>query len=387
MNESSPERVGLAQPATAHTTVPSNHPNNSIPFRPEPIDAVDVVPEDRPIARPPAHGPEIPFTVANAPEIELRAANDGAHPGTTVTAGDSPPLDPTPEHSTRAAPHSVDTAPQRISQKQLLRLLDRLSDRDWQILGSIEQFRFLAASHIQTLHFTDHSTAPAAARATRRALTRLAQWRVIGTLPRDIGGMRSGSTGNVYYIDEVGDRLRRTRDPARPRRRYQEPSTRFLSHTLAIADTVTTLIRATSSQGPSLVRYELEPAAWRRYRTFSGTSVVLKPDLYLESAANTEDGDVAAYFAGIDLGGGSVTTLLRKCLAYEQYRRSGIEQDQYGAFPFVIWTMSARTPEIASRRQEAFASAIARNPQLPDELFIITTPAELPTLIMKGGTP
>ncbi|WP_081377551.1 MULTISPECIES: replication-relaxation family protein [Rhodococcus] len=376
MNESAPKRATLL-PTAAHTMGPSNHPDNSIPFQPIPVDNAPVV---RPTARPTAPGTESAPALVIAPDSDLRAANDGAHSGTTVPANDHPRLDPAPKHPTH-------TAPQRISQKQILRLLGRLSDRDWQIIISIEQFRFLAASHIQALHFPDHSTKPAAARAARRALTRLAQWRVIGTLPRDIGGMRSGSTGNVYYIDEVGDRLRRQQDPDRPRRRYQEPSTRFLSHTLAIANTVTTLVSATNSPGPSLVRYELEPAAWRRYRNFSGGSVVLKPDIYLESAVSPEHDDVAAFFLEIDLGGESLTTLLRKCLAYEQYRRSGIEQDQYGAFPYVIWTMSARTPEIASRRQEALANAISRHPQLPDELFIITAPAELPTLIMKGGTP
>lgn len=377
MNESAPKGAALLPPSVAHTMGPSNHPDNSIPFHPVPIDNAPVV---RPTARPTAPGIESAPALVHAPDSDLRATNDGAHSGTTVPANDHPRLDQTPIHPTR-------TASQRISQKQLLRLLGRLSDRDWQIITSIEQFRFLAASHIQALHFPDHSTKPAAARAARRALTRLAQWRVIGTLPRDIGGMRSGSSGNVYYIDEVGDRLRRQQDPDRPRRRYQEPSTRFLSHTLAIANTVTTLISATNSPGPSLVRYELEPAAWRRYRNFSGGSVVLKPDIYLESAVSPEHDDVAAFFLEIDLGGESLTTLLRKCLAYEQYRRSGIEQDQYGAFPYVIWTMSARTPEIATRRQEALTKAILRNPQLPAELFIITTPVELPTLIMKGGTP
>lgn len=377
MNQSAPKRSAPLPPSVAPEVAPSNHPDNPIPFHPLPIDNAPVV---RPTPRPTAPGTESAPALVRAPDSDLRAANDGAHLGTTVTANDRPSLDPAPKHPTH-------TAPQRISQKQLLRLLGRLSDRDWQIIASIEQFRFLTAPHIQTLHFPDHSTKPAAARAARRALTRLTQWRVIGTLPRDIGGMRSGSTGNVYYIDEVGDRLRRQQDPDRPRRRYQEPSTRFLSHTLAIADTVTTLVRTTSSQGPSLVRYELEPAAWRRYRNFSGGSVVLKPDIYLESAVSPEHDDVAAFFLEIDLGGESLTTLLRKCLAYEQYRRSGIEQDQYGAFPYVIWTMSARTPEIATRRQEALTKAILRNPQLPAELFIITTPAELPTLIMKGGTP
>ncbi|WP_082920659.1 replication-relaxation family protein [Rhodococcus sp. YH3-3] len=381
MNESAPKRAALPPPSVAHQVAPSNHPDNSIPFHPVPVDVAPVV---RPTARPTAPGTESAHALVRTPDSDLRAANDGAHLGTTVTANDHPRLDQTP---IQTPIHPTHTAPQRISQKLLLRLLGRLSDRDWQIITSIEQFRFLAAPHIQALHFPDHSTKPAAARAARRALTRLAQWRVIGTLPRDIGGMRSGSTGNVYHIDEVGDRLRRQQDPDRPRRRYQEPSTRFLSHTLAIADTVTTLIRATSSQGPSLVRYELEPASWRRYRNFNGGSVVLKPDIYLESAVSPEHDDVAAFFLEIDLGGESLTTLLRKCLAYEQYRRSGIEQDQYGAFPYVIWTMSARTPEIATRRQEALAKAISRNSQLPSELFIITTPAELPTLIMKGGAP
>ena len=111
MNESAPNRAALPPPSVAHQERPSNHPDNSIPFHPLPI---DVAPEVCPTARPTAPGTESAPTLVHAPDSDLRAANDGAHSGTTVPANDHPRLDQTPIHTTH-------TASQRISQKQCRR--------------------------------------------------------------------------------------------------------------------------------------------------------------------------------------------------------------------------------------------------------------------------
>lgn len=318
-----------------------------------------------PLARPIAPAPLGIAAVVSGPIRQLPVPNDGAPRGTTVQPA---------------------RGSQRVSRQQLHHLQAQLSVRDWQILTDVARFRFLTAKHVEALHFADHRTPPAAARATRRTLARLSDLRILATLPRRIGGIHSGSSGLIYYVDVVGDRLLRDQAGDRPRRRFLDPSARFLSHTLAIADTVTDLLAAAGPLDWRLQQYELEPTAWRRFHELGGQTCILKPDLYLETAAPASAADVVAYFVELDLGAESLPTLLRKCHSYEQYRRSGTEQAQYGSFPQVIWSMAARTPAIAERRQRALSDAIRRDQQLPDELFLISDRPALTSLIRQGGT-
>lgn len=189
----------------------------------------------------------------------------------------------------------------------------------------------------------------------------------------------------IYYLDVVGDRLLRAQALDQPRRRFLDPSARFLSHTLAIADLVTDLLTSAGAPGWRLQHYELEPTASRQFQGLGGQTCTLKPDLYLETAAPESRGDVVAYFVELDLGAESLPTLLRKCNSYEQYRRSGTEQAQYGSFPQVIWSMDGRTPTIIDRRQRALLDAIRRDQRLPNELFVISDRPTLTSLIRQGG--
>lgn len=94
---------------------------------------------------------------------------------------------------------------------------DRISDRDYQILRSIAEHRFLTTHQIHALHFADHTTT-SGGRIARRTLARLRSLGLTDILERRIGGVRAGSAGLVHHLTDAGYRLtdgrrRRTQNP------------------------------------------------------------------------------------------------------------------------------------------------------------------------------
>lgn len=259
----------------------------------------------------------------------------------------------------------------------------RLSERDYAILRSVDQHQFLATGHIETFHF-GHVAPTARGRVARRALARLRDLRVIVTLQHTVGGVRAGSHGKVYGVDTVGDRLLRDRDGARARS-PREPTLRFLNHRLAVADSHVLLVAAHRAQRIDLTDSAVEPAAWRTFTGIGGARLILKPDLYIETAAGPHSDLVTAWFLEIDLGTESIPTLLKKCHDYQTYRQSGIEQDRHGSFPLVIWSMTHPDPAKAQRRRHALTDAIAADRTLPDALFRIIAPEQLLPLLRQGA--
>ncbi|MFH5232452.1 replication-relaxation family protein [Antrihabitans spumae] len=263
-------------------------------------------------------------------------------------------------------------------------MADRLSDRDWAILRSVQQHQLMTVDQIHALHFAD--LAPKSGpRIARRTLARLRAMAVLGTLHRRIGGVRAGSNGLVHFVDDVGNRLLAQESGTTIRRRKHEPTERFMDHRLAIGSTHVELAAAARSSALDLLRCDLEPPAWRRYVGLGGARLVLKPDLYVETAASGSE-LVDAWFVEIDLGTESIPTVLKKCREYETYRRTGTEQERNdGAFPIVIWSMTARDLALAERRRTALRKGIAADRTLTDALFRIVAPDQLLPLIQKGG--
>jgi len=265
----------------------------------------------------------------------------------------------------------------RVGRRRLAVIRDGLSERDWAILGTVAAHRFLTTKQVQAFHFTDHASDVSAARVCRRVLERLHRDRLLGTLQRRVGGVRAGSASFVWYLDTVGDRLLREKSSAGPRRRSFEPSLHFLQHTLAVADLHLQLRKAAFTGAIELLRVETEPACHRRYPHLGGGLSTLKPDLYAVTAAGDfED----SWFFELDLGTESLPRLLGKCAEYEAYRRSSLEQQASGVFPLVVWLITE------ARRRDALRAAIAKDPGLPDELFRVLDPHDLPALV-AGDTP
>lgn len=276
-------------------------------------------------------------------------------------------------HDDSSRPSS--SAARRVGRRRLAVIRDALSDRDWAILGTVAAHRFLTTTQVQAFHFTGHASDLSAARVCRRVLERLRRERLLGTLQRRVGGVRAGSASFVWHLDAVGDRLLRETSHPGPRRRTFEPSLHFLQHTLAVADLHLRLRQTAATGTIELLRVQTEPACHRRYPHFGGGLSTLKPDLYaLTAAGDFED----SWFFEVDLGTESLPRLLAKCAEYEAYRRSGMEQQASGVFPLVVWLVDQ------ARRRTALTAAIAKDQGLPDELFRVLDPHDLPGLLVGG---
>lgn len=259
----------------------------------------------------------------------------------------------------------------RISAKQLEKIAASLSPRDWNILNAAGVYRFVTARQLTMMFFHDHASDASAARTARRVLSRLRSLRILGVVERRIGGIRAGSEGMVYYLDTAGERLHRNATGSVTRKRFEEPSPRFMDHTLAITNLAAELYHCGKTSGAEIVSLTPEPR--RNYTAPHGGIGRLSPDLAVELAAHHGAETISAFFVEIDLGHESLPTLINKALAYEQYRASGEEQRKYGGFPRIVWVMDSPKSTTTQRRIEAFSRAIEEHPQIPHHLHTITT--------------
>ncbi|MGN6032927.1 MAG: replication-relaxation family protein [Thermomicrobiales bacterium] len=246
------------------------------------------------------------------------------------------------------------------------RIAARLSDRDWSLLSWLRQHRYATTDQLRRVFFVEHANFAAATHACVRVLGRLATQRIVTRLERRVGGARRGSSGYVWCLDTIGDRL--TREEGGTRRRVHEPSLAFLAHTLAVTETHVELLEAARAGSFHVNAVEVETEAWRDYVGTGGVRSILKPDLMVTISSDAYDDH---WYIEVDLGTESLPALLRKCQAYEGYRRTGRAQVEHGVFPRVLWVLT--TPE----RVATLTTAIAGVPTLPDRLFVGITPDTL----------
>lgn len=246
----------------------------------------------------------------------------------------------------------------RIGRQDLHRLAAQLSERDWAIVRFLHQHRYATTSQLRRGLFHKHASQSAATRACVRVLDRLLTQRILARLERRVGGVRHGSAAFVWCLDVIGDRL--TRPAGGPRRRVHEPSFSFLAHTLAVTDIHVQLDEAARAGAFRLATVHVETEAWRPYVAPGGAQRILKPDLMVTVSSETYDDH---WYMEIDLGTESLPVLLRKCSAYDDYRRTGRSQAEHGVFPRVLWVLSD------SARAARLKAAIAAEPGLPDRLF------------------
>lgn len=265
--------------------------------------------------------------------------------------------------------------PERVSLKQLEELQPSLSDRDKNVLRSIQAYRYLTTSQIQRLHVIDAASPSAALRATSRNLKKLKELQLIGTLARRIGGIYSGSGSSVWHLDAAGEHLLRLIDnKARLHKTNFEPSAYFLAHTLSVSECFVRLTEMSLKKGMHLSEAQNEPYCWRPYND-AGKIVSLKPDLFaITLCDNYED----RWFFEIDLATESPIKVIEKCHRYLQYYRSGLEQEQYRVFPLVVWIVpdAARKSSVELRIKEEFSKQ--------PNIFVVITPDELETLVRMG---
>jgi hypothetical protein len=114
-----------------------------------------------------------------------------------------------------------------------------MTDTDWLLLNFVSNCR-LASGH-QLIHrfWLTSERDDARARAGRRALKRLRDWRVLDALPRRVGGERAGSSGMVYTVGVAGAKLLVRR--GQPAHRLEAPGALYVAHTLACTQLVVDL--------------------------------------------------------------------------------------------------------------------------------------------------
>ncbi|MFB2556751.1 replication-relaxation family protein [Herbiconiux liangxiaofengii] len=258
---------------------------------------------------------------------------------------------------------------------QLEDFRQRFSDRDLAILRALGEHRFLTGQQIVRLHFHDHATLPAGARACSRVMERLQRLRTVTRLSRRVGGTRGGSSSQIWALDINGHRLlSRGTDT---QRRFLDPSTTFLDHTLAIAETRIRLTEVARAHERVLSNVEIEHAAWRQFTSSTGQPAWLKPDL---AAVISDQEFNDHWYIEVDLGTESTRTVLSKCGIYELYRRTGKEQAAYGVFPRVLWLTTNET------RADRLRATIASSRSLHPRMFTVAPFAELEAIITNQTT-
>ena len=165
-----------------------------------------------------------------------------------------------------------------LSRQQRETILASLSERDIEVIASIQRYRYLLTNQLQRLYFSDPSTPTAGLRAASRSLKKLRELGLIDHLARRIGRVRAGSGAMVWYLTHAGERLIYLHSKRlTPTKRFFEPSPYFLAHTLAVAEVAVQLTELCQDyRGMELSAPQQEPDCWRNYSEH-GSILVLKP--------------------------------------------------------------------------------------------------------------
>jgi hypothetical protein len=249
-----------------------------------------------------------------------------------------------------------------VSARGVARLRDRLSERDMSVIRQVAELRLMSARQVQAIHFpsSDHESESAATRARQRVLARLCRERLLTPLKRRVGGVRAGSAGLVLALGPVGQRVL-TSDG--PRRRAYEPTLRFFDHTLTVTQLAVDLTLAARAGMVELLTFQAEPQSWREFADMGGRRR-LRPDAFVVLGSGEYE---LRWFCEVDRSSESLPVVIRKCRLYAEYYQSGQEQAKHGVFPRVCWVVPDEP------RAERLREAIARDRQLPEGLFVVTT--------------
>jgi Replication-relaxation len=215
-----------------------------------------------------------------------------------------------------------------VTAARLEAVREALSDRDHAVISDVAALRLMTGAQLERLRFADlaESSRPV---VRRRVLGRLVKARVLGTLTRRIGGVRAGSSGLVYALDVVGQRLAsREGRPTRP----GLPGERFTRHVLAVSQLYVDLVEHTRTEPDvQLEQFEAEPASWWP----DGQGGRLKPDAYvLVAGADHSD----HYWVEVDLATEHGPALKAKFLTYLDFYNRG-QLGPKGVMPWVLVTV------------------------------------------------
>lgn len=336
----------------------------------------------------------VPVGLSFAPASETTSAQASGHPERNTGGNESCHAVPsslraaaarTPERPGVGKPSRVEGGRQGrgLGTTRLLALAANLSARDVSVVNLLHEHRFLTTTHLYVLLFEEkHANEGTGLRVCSRVLARLHRHRLIDQLPRRVGGYGAGSSAGVWFLTSTGQRLlslTRGDGANLPPARVRDPSTRFVAHTLAVADIRVRLHQAARTGRFAVRRLETEPHCWRPYLELHGVRESLKPDLALTTVSADEQYE-DAWFIEVDLGTEHLPTVLGKCGQYEAYRRTGTEQDQRGVFPLVVWITTT------DERADKLRAGIHRTQSLDKALHRVITPGQLSALITGGAS-
>src|ERR1700677_176376 len=137
----------------------------------------------------------------------------------------------------RAANDSSFGHPLRFSATRLDDICSRLVEGDWAVLNFVSECRLASGKQLVRRFWLTSNRDTSAARAGRRALKRLADWRVLDPLPtRTVGGLHGGSDTLVYGVGVAGVKLLARRGLIQ--KRLGTPGERYVNHTLSCTELV-----------------------------------------------------------------------------------------------------------------------------------------------------
>lgn len=304
-----------------------------------------------------------------------------AHPTASTTMAELAPVsapDPTLQLGTDPPLGRTDARVVRTGKHQRQQILAHLTERDRSILLGLAAHRYLTTNQIQRLYFYSHKSSIAAARAAVRVLARLHSHALVMRLQRRVGGFAGGSHAYIWAVTDTGEKaISDLKNVGSKRRRYDQPSTQFLDHVLAITDTRLEIIEGDRKGAFTIVQTQMEPQCWRPYLNRHGQATHLKPDLFIVTQTlHFED----HWMIEVDRGTEHLPTVLRKCYAVQLYHDRGIEQQRTGVFPLTVWVVpdEARRLKIEAAITEATALDIC--------LFRVIELDNLTRLIADAGT-
>jgi Replication-relaxation len=246
----------------------------------------------------------------------------------------------------------------RISATQLETISSRLTQGDWQVLNFVSESRLASGKQLVRRFWLTTDRGTPAARAGRRVLKRLADWRILDALPtRTVGGLHGGSDTLIYGVGVAGVKLLARRGLTQ--KRLATPGERYIKHTLAITELVVALGEADQAGTLELIQTQSEPACWRGFIGAGGGRVMLKPDLFVRVGAGSLNED--RWQIEVDLATESSATIRTKALRHLSYYRTGTE----AVHPRVLWAV----PD--GRRADQIAGALHPLPATARRLFSV----------------
>ena len=205
----------------------------------------------------------------------------------------------------------------------------QLTDRDQAIIHILGEVTVASSVQLERLHF-DTLKPSSRTRQRNAVLKRLTKQGVLARLPRRIGGVRAGSSGHIYALDILGQKLvGRTKT-----RRPPNAGWPYLAHALAVTDV---LVQATEAQRLgqlNLTRFVSEPRCWN---LIEGQQP-LRPDAVI-SVRPTIGNWIDHWAVEVDRATERPVRIRRKLLTYLEAFNTGSTLHGTAVFPKILFSV------------------------------------------------